>query len=177
MNDEELIDYFEIHSRTERPTFPLKDVARLCKIAGRDEPPSPGGWSLLDEGEYIQTLIREARAMMKAREHVTRAAAERKESLTEHDHEMVSRFVRDLELADPDARKDRVRRSIQTVDLEVPGAEPVEWLGDIWQFCSDLVFHARRLGRRVEGRFNGRPISAEPNSAPGDLVKLHLEVS
>lgn len=98
MNDEELLDYFEIHSRTERPTFPLKDVARLCKIAGREEPPSPGGWSAILEREYVATLIKEARAMIKAREYVTRAAAERKTPLSEHDHEVVSQFVRDLGL-------------------------------------------------------------------------------
>jgi hypothetical protein len=104
MTDEELLDYFEIHSRTENALFRQDQIDRLYKLAG-------GGaldWSaftrLLDQvpanADSIVILIKEARTMILAREYVTRSAVERKVALSEHDHEVVSRFVCDLRLAD-----------------------------------------------------------------------------
>ena len=57
------------------------------------------------------------------------------------------------------------RRRWQATDLATHG-EPVRWLGDIGQFCEDLVFHATELGRAVRGAFNNVPIVAASDSDP-----------
>jgi hypothetical protein len=44
--------------------------------------------------------------------------------------------------------------------------------GDIGNFCQDLVFHAKRLGRPMKGEFNGRTMEALPDSTPQEIYRM-----
>jgi hypothetical protein len=71
---------------------------------------------------------------------------------------------------------ERIRsREWQAADLEKPDAEPVTWLGEIGHFCEDIVYHAKRLNRPVRGKYNSTPITAYPDSSPGDLCRAYFE--
>jgi hypothetical protein len=60
-------------------------------------------------------------------------------------------------------------REHQTKELDADPDKVVIWLGMIGDFCEDLVFHAKRLSRKVTGKYNGVIIEAHPDSSPGDL--------
>lgn len=65
------------------------------------------------------------------------------------------------------------RRKWQAEALKLPGAEPVKWLGEIGHFVSDLIFHARDLGRNVRGEFNGIPLEASPSTQETYLIETY----
>lgn len=56
----------------------------------------------------------------------------------------------------------------------VPG-EPVRWLGDIYTFAEDMIFHSNRLGYDVKGLFNGILLVAKPSSVPQDVFLQYDE--
>jgi hypothetical protein len=61
MSDEDLLGYFEIHSRTERALFHRGHVVRLLELAGREVPQDLPEWI----GVHIDMadpLVKEARA-------------------------------------------------------------------------------------------------------------------
>ncbi len=63
MNDEDLLGYFEIHSRTERALFHRDQVLRLCELAGREVPVKLPEWITVKFYE-ADPIVREARERM-----------------------------------------------------------------------------------------------------------------
>ena len=61
MNDDDLLGYFEIHSRTELALFHRGHVTRLFELAGRDVPADLPKW-LSVRYDVADPLVKEARA-------------------------------------------------------------------------------------------------------------------
>lgn len=55
------------------------------------------------------------------------------------------------------------RRARQAAKIDEEPLKPVRWLGDIDTFARDLIFHAARLDRAVEGLFNEVLLRAPPS--------------
>jgi hypothetical protein len=64
MNDEDLLGYFEIHSRTERAMFHRDQIVRLFELAGRDAPADLIEW-MSARYDVVDPLVKEARTKMK----------------------------------------------------------------------------------------------------------------
>ncbi len=62
MNDEDLLGYFEIHSRTERALFHRDQVARLLELAGEPTEPNRMHEWLAVHSETADPLVKRARA-------------------------------------------------------------------------------------------------------------------
>jgi hypothetical protein len=95
MTDEDLLGYFEIHSRTERALVHRDMVVRLLELAGREVPSDLIEWIAVHH-DVADPLVAEARKMMSARAHVTAAAEREGKTLTPDEHDLASRLACDL---------------------------------------------------------------------------------
>lgn len=78
----------------------------------------------------------------------------------------IEKLSRDLET---DERRENQTKAMASVGTTVP----VEPGADIGSFAADLVWHANRLGCRVEGKFNDTVLRAAPNSSERDIFQAY----
>lgn len=62
-------------------------------------------------------------------------------------------------------------REWQARELDEDPDKVVRWLGDIGTFASDMVYHAKRMGRAVRGDFNNIALIARPDSTEKDVLE------